>query len=63
MEQASFDLELRATPSAYRRVTDQIELVSAELKALEGQLAEREAVLAKLSKQSEQWGRSYPHPV
>ena len=56
MEQASFDLELRAAPSAFRRVAGQIESVSGELKALEGQLAERQAALAKLSKQSEQWG-------
>jgi chromosome segregation ATPase len=56
MEQASFDLELRAAPSAFRRVATQVESVSGELKALESQLAERQAVLGKLSKQSEQWG-------
>ncbi|HWH72204.1 MAG TPA: hypothetical protein VNT26_22765, partial [Candidatus Sulfotelmatobacter sp.] len=55
MEQASFDLELRAAPSAFRRVTGQIESVSAELKTLESQLAERQAVLGKLSEKSEQW--------
>lgn len=55
MEQASFDLELRAAPSAFRRVTGQIESVSAELKALGTQVAERQAVLAKLSEKSEQW--------
>jgi chromosome segregation ATPase len=58
MEQASFDLELRAAPSAFRRVPVQIESVSGELKALEGQLAERQTALAKLSKQSKQWGEA-----
>lgn len=56
MEQASFDLELRAAPSAFRRVAGQIESASDELKALEKQLAERQTLLEKLSKQSEQWG-------
>lgn len=56
MEQASFDLELRAASSAFRRVAGQIESVSRELKGLEGQLAERQAALDKLAQQSEQWG-------
>lgn len=55
IEQASFDLELRATPSAFRRVADQIQAVSRELKGLETQLAERQGSLDKLSKQSAQW--------
>jgi septation ring formation regulator EzrA len=56
MEQASFDLELRAAPSAFRRVAGQTEVVSGELKTLEAQLEQRQAALATLSKQSEQWG-------
>ncbi len=56
MEQASFDLELRAAPGAFRSVAGQIEAASGELKALESQLAERQGLLEKLSKQSEQWG-------
>jgi chromosome segregation ATPase len=55
MEQASFDLELRAAPGAFRRVAGQIESASVELKALESQLAEKQSVLEKLSRQSEQW--------
>ena len=55
MEQANFALELRAAPSAFRRVAGQIESVSGELKTLDSQLAERRALLEKLSKQSEQW--------
>jgi chromosome segregation ATPase len=56
IEQASFDLELRAAPSAFRRVARQIDSVSTELKTLESQLAERQAALDQLSRQSEQWG-------
>ena len=56
MEQAIFDLELRAAPSAFRRVAGQIESASGELKALESQLKDRQGMLEKLSKQSEQWG-------
>jgi hypothetical protein len=56
MERASFDLELRAAPSAYKNVASQIELASGELKALEKQLAEYQASLNKLSNKSEEWG-------
>ncbi|HWQ92911.1 MAG TPA: hypothetical protein VN673_14640 [Clostridia bacterium] len=56
MEQASFDLEMRAAPGVFQRITRQIESASKELKALERQLADREVALGKLSRQSEQWG-------
>jgi chromosome segregation ATPase len=56
MERASFDLELRAAPSAYKNVASQIDAASGELKALEKQLAEYQASLNKLSNKSEEWG-------
>jgi chromosome segregation ATPase len=56
MEQASFDLELRAAPAAFKRVDAQIGSASGELASLQTQLDERQAALAKLSDQSELWG-------
>ena len=56
IERASFDLELRAAPSAYKNVASQIEVASGELKALEKQLAEYQGSLNKLSNKSEEWG-------
>ncbi len=56
MERASFDLELRAAPSAYKNVAGQIERASGELKALEKQLTEYQGSLNKLSNKSEDWG-------
>lgn len=56
IEQANFDLELRAAPNCFKRVADQIAAVSDELKTLEKQLTERQTVLADQSKQSERWG-------
>lgn len=56
MQQASFDLELRAAPGAFQRIMRQIDSAAGELKNLDSQLAEQQATLGKLTEQSEQWG-------
>jgi hypothetical protein len=56
MERAGFDLELRAAPGAFKDVARQIDLSVAELKKLDGQLAERQATVIGLSDNSERWG-------
>ncbi len=56
MEQASFDLEMRAPGAAFERTAGQVEAASKELGDLERQLTERQAELDKLSSQSAQWG-------
>jgi septation ring formation regulator EzrA len=55
MEQAAFDLELRAAPTVFKRISNQISSVSAELKTVDRQLAEREDHLNKLTEKSRTW--------
>lgn len=55
MEQAAFDLELRAAPSGFKRISNQISSVSAELKTVDRQLADREDHLNKLTEKSRAW--------
>ncbi|MPM97936.1 hypothetical protein SDC9_145116 [bioreactor metagenome] len=55
MEQAAFDLELRAAPSAFKRISNQIASVSAELRTVDSQLADRKDHLSKLTEKSRTW--------